>query len=225
MRRILHGFSVPFRFFNRHTQRLVKLTLIIITVFAIVLGVTSSIFFLKPDTVRLQALTWFGAQAKALPEFELTDHNNRVFDNKTLQGQWDLLFFGYTNCPDICPDSLQMLNNVVALIDDPKLLKKLRISFISIDPERDDLDKLKNYVTYFNPDFNSARADLDKLETLTSALGILHTIDKSPDSETYDVSHSGALVLIDPQGRYTGVFSPPHDSHKLAHDLSGIINY
>jgi len=211
--------------FSTDIQRPVKLPLIIITVFAIVLGITSSIFFLKPDTVRLQALTWFGAQAKPLPEFELTDHNNQPFNNKTLQGQWDLLFFGYTNCPDICPDSLQMLNNVVSRIDDPQLLKKLRISFISIDPERDNLDKLRNYVTYFNPDFISARADIENLTPLTSALGILHTIDKEEDTETYDVSHSGALALIDPQGRYTGVFSPPHDSNKLAHDLSGIINH
>ncbi|MBC8212314.1 MAG: SCO family protein [Gammaproteobacteria bacterium] len=202
-----------------------KLPLTIITVVAIVLGVISSIVYLKPEPLRLQALTWFGAQAKSLPAFELTDHNGRPFNNKTLEGQWDLLFFGYTHCPDICPDSLQMLNNMVSQIDDPKLLKKLRISFISIDPERDDLDQLKTYVTYFNKHFISARADIDELKPLTSALGILHTIDKSADAETYDVSHSGTFILIDPQGRYTGVFSPPHDSAKLAHDVSGIINY
>jgi len=221
MSRILHGFRIPFRFFR---QYIVKPPLIIIAALAIVLGFASAILLLKPEPVQLQAVTWLGDQARPLPAFELTGHDNKPFNNQSMLGKWQLLFFGYTNCPDVCPDTLQMLSNTVALINDKNVLQQLQITFISVDPDRDDLQKMKSYVTYFNKNFFSARGDLDNINILTDALGILHYIVKSADGSVYEVAHSSALTLIDPQGRFIGVFSTPHDSQKIAHDLSAIIN-
>ena len=200
-----------------------KKPLIIITTLAIVLGFASAILLLNPKPVQLQAVTWLGEQAKPLPTFELTDHNNQPFNNATIKGKWQLLFFGYTNCPDICPDTLQMLTNMRAQIKDEKVLEQLQITFISVDPDRDELQKMKTYVTYFNEHFMSARADIDQVNTLTDAIGILHYIVKSSDG-VYEVAHSGALILIDPEARFSGVFSSPHDINKIAHDLSALIN-
>jgi len=219
---ILHGFGFPFRFFKAQ-DIIVKKPLIIITTLAIILGFASALWLLKPQPVQLQSITWLGEQAKPLPEFSLIDHNNQPFTRETLKGKWNLLFFGYTNCPDICPDTLQMLSNMVQQIKDPEVLKQLQITFISVDPDRDTLEKMKTYVTYFNKDFNSARGELTEVDKLTDALGILHYIVKSTDGSVYEVAHSGALTLIDPQGRFIGVFSTPHDSAKIAHDLSAII--
>jgi len=202
----------------------VKKSLIIITALTITLGFASALFLFKPEPVQLQAITWLGQQAKPLPRFELTDHNNQSFNNQTIQGKWHLLFFGYTNCPDICPDSLQMLSNMVDLIKDEEVLQQLQVTFISVDPERDDLPKMKTYVTYFNKNFMSARAGIDAVNSLTDALGILHYIVKSTDGEVYEVAHSATLTLIDPEGRFSGVFSSPHDSNKIALDLSALIN-
>ena len=202
-----------------------KKTLIIITALAIILGFTSALFIFKSKPVQLQAITWLGDQAKPLPEFELTDHNNKLFNNETIKGKWHLLFFGYANCPDICPDTLQMLTNMVALIKDEKVLEKLQITFISVDPDRDDLQKMKTYVTYFNKIFMSARGDIDHVNTLTDAIGILHYIVKSSEGDVYEVAHSGSLILIDPEGRFSGVFSAPHEPEKIAHDLTALINH
>lgn len=198
--------------------------LIIITSLAIVLGFASAFFLLKPKPVQLQAVTWLGEQAKPLPAFELTDHNNKAFNNETIKGKWNLMFFGYTNCPDICPDTLTMLVNMVDQIKDENVLDQLQITFISVDPERDSQEKMKAYVTYFNKDFMSARADIDSVNTLTDATGILHYIVKSKDGDVYEVAHSGSLILVDPQARFSGVFSSPHDSSKIAHDLTALIN-
>jgi len=202
----------------------VKKLLIIIGGIAIALGFASAVWLFKPEPVQLQAVTWLGDQAKPLPAFTLTDQNGKPFSNESIKGQWQLLFFGYTNCPDICPDTLQMLGNMVQQIKDPQVLKQLQITFVSVDPKRDSLDKMKTYVTYFNKNFNSARGDLDEVNKLTDAVGILHYITKSADGSKYEVAHSGALILIDPAGRFIGVFSTPHDSAKIAHDLSAIIN-
>lgn len=190
---------------------------------AIGLGVAISMVWFKPKPVELEALTWLGPQAIPLPAFELTDHHGNAFNNATFNNKWHLLFFGYTNCPDICPDSLQMLANMMALIKDESVRKQLQITFISVDPDRDTQDKMKAYVTYFNKDFLSARGDLDEVNKLTDALGILHYISKTADEENYEVAHSGSLILINPQGKFTGVFSSPHDSNKIARDLTRII--
>lgn len=201
-----------------------KILIIIGLVLAIGLGLGASLQVFKPEPVVLQAATWFGDQAAPLPAFELTDHFGKPFNQDTVKGKWQLMFFGYTNCPDICPDSLQMLSNMMKLITDEKVKQNLQITFVSIDPERDDLAKMKSYVTYFNPDFVSARGSIEEVNKLTDALGIMHYITKSSDGSRYEVAHSGALTLIDPQGRFIGIFNTPHDSAKIAHDLTAIIN-
>ncbi len=202
-----------------------KKAIIIITALTVILGITSAFYLLKPEPVQLMAITWFGDQAKALPEFELTDHNNQPFNNKTIRGKWHLFFFGYTNCPDICPDTMQMLSNMLAQVKDKSILENLQLTFISVDPDRDDLQKMKSYVTYFNKSIMSARADIDSVNTLTDAVGILHYIVKSAEENIYEVAHSGSLILIDPEGRFCGVFSAPHDPEKIAHDLTALISH
>ncbi len=196
-----------------------NIALIVTAILVVSLGVVTSLVTLKPDSIKLQALTWFGDQARTLPEFQLKDHNNQVFDEKSLLGKWHLLFFGFTHCPDICPTTLQLLTQSLKAIDHSDSSQEIQFVFISIDPERDKLDIMKSYVTYFDKNILSATAHIEKINVLTQSLGIMHDIEKSADSKTYNVVHSGSLVLIDPQGRYAGIFSPPHDSNIIASDL------
>ena len=197
-----------------------KPIIMIIVLVAITLGFSASLLFFQNKPLVLQSATWFGQQAKELPAFSLVDHHNQPFDNQSVKGKWQLLFFGYTHCPDICPDTLNMLSNMMKHIDDESVKDKFQVTFVSVDPERDDLVKMKTYVEYFNNRFVSARADIDKVNILTDALGILHYIEKSDDGSNYEVAHSGALALLNPQGQYAAVFSSPHDSKKIAHDLT-----
>lgn len=191
---------------------------------ALTLGYFSSTLYFNSAPVVLQSATWFGEQAKPIPEFKLTDHNGKAFNPETLKGKWHLLFFGYTNCPDICPETLSMLATMYSMIEDEEVKKQLQLTFISVDPDRDDIEKMKTYVTYFNKYFLSARGDIEEVKKLSEKLGILHYIVKSKDGEVYNVAHSGALTLIDPEGRFTGIFSTPHDSSKIANDLTLLIN-
>lgn len=190
---------------------------------ALLLGMATALVFLNPAPVQLQAATWFGEQARPLPEFELQDHSGQAFNPSTLQGKWQLLFFGYTHCPDICPDTLQMLTRSMQQISQPQVLENLQISLVSVDPERDSRDNLRDYVTYFDPRFKGVRGEMDEINKLTDALGILHYITKSDDGSTYEVAHSGVLTLINPEGRYTAVFNTPHDPGKIAADLTTLI--
>ena len=220
MPRILH--NSPRKLYPSRIPRVNKSYLYVIPI-ALVVGLYVSLIFFKASPIQLRSALWLGEQAQNLPPFALTDHNGGAFNNETIKGKWHLWFFGYTHCPDICPDTLQLLTSSVAQIDEATR-EQLQVTFISVDPERDTLDKMKEYVTYFNPDFMSARAERERLMPLTQALGIYHSVEKSEDGNKYDVAHSGVLIIITPDGRFSGLFSPPLDGTNIAHDISALIN-
>jgi cytochrome oxidase Cu insertion factor (SCO1/SenC/PrrC family) len=96
----------------------------------------------------------------------------------SLEGKWNLIFFGYTHCPDICPASLQTLSEMMGSIEDPDVTGALRVYFVSVDPERDRPEVLSEYVRYFDPAFIGATAEMDRLKPLTRSLGIYWSIRK-----------------------------------------------
>jgi protein SCO1/2 len=203
-----------------------KSSIAIVALLALIGGFSISWFISINKPVELEAGTWFGEQARALPEFELLDHNGQLLTRSNLAGKWSLMFFGYTHCPDICPASLQTMSDMIAAIDDPDVLDAVQVYFVSVDPERDKPKVLAAYVTYFNAGFIGATAALEKLTPLTRSLGIAHNIrNKTGTSTDYDVDHSSAIVLINPQAEYAGLFGAPHDARALARDLTRIVEY
>ena len=203
-----------------------KSSIAIVALLALIGGVSISWFLSSNKPVELEAGVWFGAQARALPEFELVNHNNQPLTRSSFVGKWNLVFFGYTHCPDICPVSLQTLAEMLSAIEDPDVLEAIQVYFVSVDPERDKPEILGAYVTYFNPTFIGATAPLEKLTPLTRSLGIAHDIrNKSEASTDYDVDHSSAIVLINPQGEFAGLFGAPHDALALARDMTRIVEH
>jgi len=201
-----------------------KLHLVAITLFALCSGFIASWLVYDSRPVTLEAGHWFADQAKVLPEFWLIDHDNQSLGHPQLTGKWSLMFFGYTNCPDICPTSLQTLSEVMSAIDDPDVRNTVQVIFVSVDPDRDSPEVLKSYVHYFNDDFIGATAPVSDLSRLTNVLGIAHSRDQSSENQTsYDVSHSAAIILIDPEVRYAGLFGAPHDASAMARDMVKIV--
>ena len=198
----------------------------IIAVVALVLGLGGSWFAQNSKPIKLEVGRWFGEQARTLVDFELRDQNNQPFGEKQLKGKWSLLFFGYTHCPDICPISLQAMAEMMKAIDDKHVREDLQVAFISVDPSRDTPALLKSYVEYFNPSFIGATAVLPELKKLTASIGIAHKLEKKSDEqESYLVSHSGAIVLLNPQAEFSGLFSAPHDALAMARDMTKIIEH
>jgi len=203
-----------------------KSSIAIVAVLALIGGFSISWFLNSNKPVELEDGLWFGDQARALPEFELVTHNSRPLTRSGMTGKWNLIFFGYTHCPDICPASLQTMAEMFTAIEDPDVLEAIQVYFVSVDPERDNAEILAAYVTYFNPAFIGATAPLEKLTPLTRSLGIAHSIrNKSEASTSYDVDHSSAIVLVNPQAEFAGLFSAPHDALALARDMTRIVEH
>jgi len=156
--------------------------------------------------------------------FELIDHHGKPFTAENLKGNWSFAFFGFTNCPDVCPTALKIMQGVWKKL--PKDKTKPNMLFFSVDPDRDPPEVLKQYVTYYHPDFMGITGKLDQIDIITNQLGILYGYnDKDNKSEDYNVNHSAQVLLIDPQGRMRAVFSPPYDAGSISHALDVIRNF
>lgn len=201
-----------------------KSSIALLALAALVIGFGLSWYLESRKPIQLESGTWFGEQARALPEFELLDHRQRPLTRASLTGKWNLMFFGFTHCPDVCPIALQTLDQVLRSIDDPDVSAALQVYFVSVDPYRDTPERLAEYVTYFNTAFIGATAPLEKLRELTRPLGIAHEIrNRSEASEAYDVDHSGAVVLINPRAEFAGLFGAPLQADAMARDLTRIV--
>jgi len=160
---------------------------------------------------------------RPLPAFTLQDAEGQGFHREQLQGHYSLLFFGYTQCPDVCPTTLLELNQVVrALADLPSHLQP-NVVFVSVDPHRDTPAVLKNYVQHFNASFVGLSGSDADLTTLTRAVGALYAL-SSPANGTYSVDHSASMFLIDPSAALLAVFPAPHDAHSIEADYRRIIS-
>lgn len=156
--------------------------------------------------------------AKALIPFSLIDTTGRPFTQASLQGQWSLLFFGYTDCPGICPHTLKVLQKVW---EDADLDRNLRFIFISLNPKADSPSKLRTFLDRFHPHFKGLTGDLSDIQTLSKACSIYSWQD--PNATAVMIDHSASLLLINPQGHIKAIFSPPHDPDILRKELKSLI--
>lgn len=183
-----------------------KILVAVAMITALAGGVFSFQFFQKIQQPE-HALVY--PKARNLTEFTLVSHQGQPLTRQQLQGQWTLAFVGYTFCPDICPMTMATLTG--AYQDLQAMLpqgQKLRIWFISADPQRDTVSALANYVGYFEqPAITGLTAEHDKLFPFVRDLGLMYAISSTTEPD-YLVDHSASIVLINPQGQVAAVFKP-----------------
>ena len=162
-----------------------------------------------------QVITLF-PDPKPLTAFALTDHKNRVFDLASLKGKWSFLFFGFTHCPDVCPMTLAVLARARdSIAKHTAGAEDIQFVFISVDPNRDTVSKLGQYVDYFDTTFLGVTGDNAQIGSLAGQLGAAYQVEIKPGLENYPVYHSAAVFLLDPRARYHAVFTPPHDAEAI----------
>jgi len=156
---------------------------------------------------------------KPLGDVAFTDHNGQPFGTKELLGKWSILFFGFTNCPDICPTTMHTMKQVKEKVQKAGEWQNFQVVMVSVDPERDTNERLKDYVPYFDPEFIGLSASIEHTTEFAKNLGILFIKDEPAADGNYDVDHGAALILVNPQGQYSGLFSGPHKAEEISRDL------
>jgi len=158
-----------------------------------------------------------------VPEFRLLDHHDHTFDRAALLGHWSLLYFGYTNCPDLCPATLTALAAMEKRLVAAGFQPLPHVVFVSADVARDTPAQLASYVPYFDPEFLGVTAPAqDTVEKFAAQFGVAIAIDRLPDG-TLAVDHSSAILVIDPQARLAAILSGPFVPAALQADFVAIV--
>src|SRR6266508_5768312 len=135
--------------------------------------------------------------------FQLTDQNGRTVTDQELKGHPFLVFFGFTHCPDVCPTALFEVSEVLrALGPDADKVKAL---FVTVDPERDTPDKLKDYLASFDPHLRGLTGQSPAIEAIAKAYRVY--VKKVPQENGYTMDHTAIVYLMDKDGRFVAPFS------------------
>lgn len=140
---------------------------------------------------------------RELPPVALVDQNGEPFAIGDLSGRPALVFFGFTNCPDICPLTLAVLAQALDVLREEEIAPA--VLFVSVDPGRDSPERIKSYVEAFDADFLGATASETTLAPLIAALGVTVHQERRGDA-VYNVVHNGTVYVLDAGGRWAALF-------------------
>ena len=182
--------------------------------------------FYTPRELTLDEYKTLGAYfidpPRQLAEFKLIDDSSQVFLPEEFAGKWNILFFGFTYCPDICPLTMKQMSDVKESLGEYS--DNLRVFLVSVDPDRDKPENLRQYLDNFDKNFKGLTGEIDQIYKFSTQVNApFFPVVNSPEPN-YTVDHSGSLVLISPEAKYAGFFRAPHDTAKMAKALASLLN-
>lgn len=142
--------------------------------------------------------------------FELTDHTGSPFGTANLAGDYALIYFGYTFCPDICPTELGQIAEAIDLLEDDG--NRVRPVMITIDPERDTVENLSEYVPLFHERLVGLTGTEDQIRDVASDYRVFYRKVENPDYTYYLMDHTSFVYLLAPSGEIASMFrygTPP----------------
>jgi len=189
---------------------------------------------LKPSLILLlfmllqscnKPLDWHATDVSGMMpdlEFALTGPDGTVVEAGSLLGKPVLVFFGFTNCPDICPTTLTQLSVVMKKLG-PRA-DDIQIVLVSVDPGRDTPQVMKSYTASFGPWLLGLTGSEEALERLRKAYGVYAAMESSGEKGSYNVMHSAAVFAFDAKGRARLLISDVNDSDAVVSDLKQLID-
>ena len=152
--------------------------------------------------------------------FSLESTKGEIRTLNDYKGKLLLIFFGFTFCPDVCPSTLSKINNTFKKIIDYE--KKIDLVFISLDPERDNLDVLKNYLSFFNENFVGLRGTSEQIGIIARKFGIF--FEKNfIDNKYYLIDHSSYIFLLDKNSRVRKIFKSDANTDDLIKNIKYLL--
>ena len=171
-----------------------------------------------------QAPTFKGADITGASfgrELSLADHHGKARTLADFRGKAVVIFFGYTQCPDVCPTALSTLAEAMRRLGPDAA--RVQVLFVTVDPERDTAELLSRYVPAFHPTFLGLRGDAEATARVAKEFKVLYQKVPGQTPDTYTMDHSAGLYLFDPQGRLRVFESHGQGAEAITHDLSEIL--
>lgn len=151
------------------------------------------------------------------PSFELTDHTGARRTLEDFRGKVVTVFFGFTQCPDVCPGTLIEMKEVMALLGEDS--DRVQTLFITVDPERDTPEVLAAYVPAFDPRFLGLYGEPDEIARVARGYRVFYEKVPGSSPENYQINHTAASYVIDPQGELRLFVKHGSGAEALAHDI------
>ena len=167
----------------------------------------------RPDAARLMNDLMSG-KAQVGGPFTLTDQHGKKRSLADFHGKFVLLYFGYTFCPDICPTDLAAMAQAIRTLGAEG--DKLQPVFVTLDPERDTQEILRNYAAAFHPRFIALRGSEEEVRGVATAYKIYFEKVRPPGSSVYLIDHMAFVFLLDRDGKYVALFPPGTNAERMA---------
>jgi protein SCO1 len=201
-----------------------RIVLAAIVAFALGLILARVFVALREVPVPVTENTTILPQPRDLPPLDLVDQDNRPLPRDFLRNRWTVVFFGFTQCPDVCPTTLATLAQMKKKLADLPAEQQPRVLLVSVDPERDSAAILKPYVTFFDPSFLGATGTLAATGQAATAFSVPFAKVPLPDGG-YTMDHGAGLFVVSPAGALAAYSSPPFDAAVLARDFRKVVQY
>jgi len=155
--------------------------------------------------------------------FSLIDGSGATVTDQTYRGKWELVFFGYTYCPDLCPTTLNTISDALAALG--PLADKVQPLFITIDPKRDTQAVMRDYVKNFDPRIVGLTGSPEAIAAVAKEYKIYYAVHRTGDGpDDYLMDHSGFVYLMDPAGRFVRVLSGETAARAVADKLRPLLS-
>lgn len=153
-------------------------------------------------------------------EFSLTNHKGEPVTDKDFLGKYMIVYFGYTFCPDVCPMDLQIMADAMRFLPSEEL-EQVNPVFVTIDPERDTVDVMAEYVSYFHDDMIGLTGTNEQVDAIKKAYRVYAA--KADDSPDYLVDHTSYTYFMDKEGALLKHFNHGEDPEAMANTISSLI--
>lgn len=197
-----------------------KTLLVGISIWLLLVAVTVGVLlFAKPDTFRG---TSYVEPYPVASEIDLTRSGGNRFRLSELRGDVVLVFFGYTSCPDVCPTTMAQLRLALSELKEQDA-ERVKVVFVTVDPERDTPERVQEYVNQFNPSFIGLSGTKQELEKIWTEYGVYREIAEQQSAAGYVVNHTARVNLIDQDGNLRVSFSFDTPVEDIVHDLKLVL--
>jgi len=201
--------------------RTLRIVVLVIVAFAAGLLLARLLAPSKVEPPQTERATVFSAP-RAVPPLDLVDQDGEALGPDFFKGHWTLVFFGFTQCPDICPTTLATLAQTVRQLTDLPAAEQPRVLLVSVDPERDTPDILAPYVRFFDPAFLGAQGSLEATAAAAAAFNVPYAKVALPEGG-YTLDHGSGIFIVGPSGGTEAYLSSPHQAATIASDYRKIV--
>jgi protein SCO1/2 len=200
--------------------RIVALVIVAFAAGLLLARVLAPVKLEPPQTERATAFM----TPRAVPPLDLVDQDGKPLRADFFTGHWTLVFFGFTQCPDVCPTTLATLAQAVRQLADLPALRQPRVLLVTVDPERDTPDLLAPYVRFFDPAFMGARGSLEATAAAAAAFNVPYAKVSLPEGG-YTLDHGSGIFVVGPTGGTEAYLSSPHEAATIARDYRKIVTW